>query len=1667
MEDRDVFVSWRGVDRDFKDRAVFALREAGFTVWESDEDCLSNVSECLEAISTCEVFVIIISDATMEDSYVDNELTKAHELSQQGKLNMVVYRLTDAPMGARMETHLNNVPDVNRLNRQRHGAPEDGLDALVTRVGMLLERRRAGDPVRPNDVLEPKITGVRLRKPGYFVPGSRDRELEALDQALAQSDTVILTSPLPGYGRTSMMREYARKVLEEKRYEEVIFLEGFRGSLDQVISFVGFDNINPEAFQNLEPERLRRRKGELLHRVGKDTLVVVPQVLCGPVTEHLRQFWTDPGCKFVILSRDKAEDWAPWFPVLEVGAMEPEHQRELFCHICGAAEEEPVARFLQDIEGHTRTIEITALALRREKGELSRFLEGFRDGDLEDRVAHHLSVAFQMENFTPAQRQLLQVAALVAEPPLETEVFLDLLRRCHLSGDHRNMIQALAEDRWLNLSEDGKWVHTEPLLRKAYLAEQPHPKLVERCADAICRMYKTFFMDHSPGRLMSAMERMLSFLEQLGATEAARLMEFCCSMGEGRVRPGSATIREVEDLCQQIRRRYEEDGRKMQKENPALYQLYGVICSMVEPLLATFIPKGFGSRGQVVVETPTVWMGVLPALKRILDPNRDWALQNCIYDATAACVERNPGWMHQSRQQLMERLAVTKNKMLLKEAYCALANVTFYMVMEYTEAGLYYGALDLIRETFAFPGIMEQIPPVYMFYIRSTAIDLLWKLMRFDDEMFEHFEYIVDHYAEICADVPAGAQMSRSKYLRNWISAQIRAETLSDARRTLARFGRDDRVEDWICCCQDVTDALLKVGRFREAREVLQMMKASPLYAQGREEPELQDLMAVLRAMESPQVPELFGDGNETYQSYYDTYLPEDRRKLPGKYAAMAQKAQEYDLSSLTDQQLLERAEKLRTRAKMGAAAKALMAEAFALVSEAGIRVLGYRHHYVQYLGGAVMAEGQIAEIFNGEGKTYTILLPAFLHSLFGKTVWILDESPYLTGRNYRWMAGVLRQLGIPVQLMLESSKELPAPGTVCYATLKAAGMMQMNSRTYQRFQSEKDIWGVAIVDEADNDMMLHCGEFTMVHREGYLDRDSFIRVCDLALWMHREKHCSLPRSGFPQFDKVGMERIEALAKILRTSDIQQVQWQVGFALLGLVYHRRNVDYFIRDGRVWQEDPFTGGLKNVRTEYEVAVCLRERIPIRNKIFEQVKLIDRTTMREFLGGFQLVCGTTATASEHRKFFESFYGLMVWAIPPNIPVMRKNHLARFFGNEEAKNQAIGELVAELHETGRPVLIVAEKVGQAELLCEALRKAKVPFEKLDVRNDGEKAERLARAGMKGSVLVANAMVNRGVDIRLGGDPWWMARQELLEAGYPEELLDDAIYGPLDQDEQHRKLRQRYQSRAATLHAQLRRSREELEGLGGLCVIGSCCFKDLRIEQQVRGRAGRQGVPGETWMFYSAEDEVLYSIMGERIRVFAAMIEDDYIQVGGQLKRAIYSARVKRRDRLFDQVKEEITWEDCLVRSRQRLLELTEHYRAMPPEQRYDAFMKEARRTECFRGSEQPWEIALRRDLDRGEKKGLEAFARATNRDAQELLQMNKVAFDRMIGVGMADYWCKAMGQIVQLREKCKADTRLGVRNFASELSVLTDRVGFGAISRVLARVAPADRQVIARTK
>ena len=637
--------------------------------------------------------------------------------------------------------------------------------------------------------------------------------------------------------------------------------------------------------------------------------------------------------------------------------------------------------------------------------------------------------------------------------------------------------------------------------------------------------------------------------------------------------------------------------------------------------------------------------------------------------------------------------------------------------------------------------------------------------------------------------------------------------------------------------------------------------------------------------------------------------------------------ALEPEFEKLSDAQFAEKTEEFRTRYKQGETLDALLPEAFAAVREAAKRTLGLRPFDVQLMGAIVLHQGRIAEMKTGEGKTLTATIAAYLNAIPGEGVHIVTVNDYLASFQGEEMSKLFNFLGMTVGIIVHDlepeDRQKAYAADVTYGTNNELGFdyLRDNMVLYEKNMVQRG-HNFVVVDEVDSILIDEARTPLIISGRGekpdemYEKADRF--VCRLK---NEEDYTVDEKDKAVVFTEEGVRKAEAAFGVENLADPENTDLNHYLiqALKANTLMKRDVDYVVQNGEVLIVDEFTGRLmigRRFSDGLHQAIEAKEHV----KVAEESKTLATITFQNYFRMYKKLSGMTGTAKTEEEEFRGIYKLDVVQIPTNKPMIRKDMNDVVYRTKKGKYNAVIEEIIKCHQKGQPVLVGTVSVEVSELLSRMLDMRGIKHEVLNAKHHAREATIVAQAGQYGAVTIATNMAGRGTDILLGGNPDFMARRTLRQEEVPEEIIEAAVGFNENVDDEVKEVRRRYRELKAEYKKTTDEQHDKVVAVGGLHIIGTERHESRRIDNQLRGRSGRQGDPGSSQFFIALEDDLMRIFGGERIQPLVARLglDEDTPLEAKMLTSQIESAQKRVESRNYQMRKNVLQYDDVMNQQR-----------------------------------------------------------------------------------------------------------------------------------------------------
>ena len=654
----------------------------------------------------------------------------------------------------------------------------------------------------------------------------------------------------------------------------------------------------------------------------------------------------------------------------------------------------------------------------------------------------------------------------------------------------------------------------------------------------------------------------------------------------------------------------------------------------------------------------------------------------------------------------------------------------------------------------------------------------------------------------------------------------------------------------------------------------------------------------------------------------------------------------EEEISKLSDTELRNKTNEFKQKLKNGSSLDDILPEAFAVCREASKRVLGMRHFDVQLIGGIILHQGRIAEMKTGEGKTLVATLPVYLNALTGDGVHVVTVNDYLARRDSEWMGKVYKFLGLTVGLVISGmqpqDKRNAYACDITYGTNNEYGFdyLRDNMVIYKDQLVQRKL-NYAIVDEIDSILIDEARTPLIISGRGkqssdlYKKADKFVRKLIPKIIVEENAKDFVQAEDNENYDYIvdlkaksasltqkGIKKAEEEFNLENFNDIEnsEIVHNVNHALRAHGVMKKDIDYIVKDGEVLIVDEFTGRImygRRYNNGLHQAIEAKENV----KIADESKTLATITFQNYFRMYNKLAGMTGTAMTEKDEFEEIYKLDVIEIPTNKDMIRKDNPDIVYKNENAKFRAVINDIKQSHEKGQPVLVGTISIEKSEKLSDLLRKEGIKHEVLNAKYHEKEAEIIAQAGKYGAVTIATNMAGRGTDIMLGGNSEYLAKEEMRKLGYSEEQIIQATAFNETDDQEIISSRNKFKELQGKYNSIIKEEKEKVISAGGLKIIGTERHESRRIDNQLRGRSGRQGDPGESRFYIGLDDDLMKIFGGEAItKVYETLGADENMPIESRLiSSSVESAQRRVEGRNFSIRKAVLNYDDVMNTQRE----------------------------------------------------------------------------------------------------------------------------------------------------
>ncbi len=657
-------------------------------------------------------------------------------------------------------------------------------------------------------------------------------------------------------------------------------------------------------------------------------------------------------------------------------------------------------------------------------------------------------------------------------------------------------------------------------------------------------------------------------------------------------------------------------------------------------------------------------------------------------------------------------------------------------------------------------------------------------------------------------------------------------------------------------------------------------------------------------------------------------FMSDNARSLK-KLEKMALKVEDLEsvYQAMSNEELQQQTAILKKRLTDGESLDDILYCAFAVVREASWRVLKMKHFHVQIVGGIVLHQGRIAEMYTGEGKTFVAVLPAYLNALAGKGVHIVTVNEYLATRDSEWMGKVHNFLGLSVGCSLSqmqpSEKKKAYACDITYCTNNELGFDYLRDNMVRKAEDRVGRgYFFGIIDEVDSILIDEARTPLIISGAGFKSSENYVKAQRFIRTLRRDEDYSVDEEKKAiHLTEQGTERAEKFFGIDNLSDINSMELNqhIMNALRANFMMKRDSDYIVKDGVVLLVDEFTGRVMDGRrysNGLHQAIEAKEGVQIKDENITVATI----TLQNYFRMYNKLSGMTGTAKTEEGEFNKIYNLDIVTIPQNLPNRRVDESDIIYTNTEAKFKAVVDRIVSCYEIKQPVLVGTTTIEKSEHISKLLKQCKIPHSVLNAKNHAQEGGIIAQAGQLGKVTIATNMAGRGTDILLGGNPSYLAKTQMAKRGYTHIQIEQATSFLPATSEETQKIKEEYDQIYQKIKLETDADKEKVIEAGGLLIIGTERHESRRIDNQLRGRSGRQGDPGRSVFYLSLEDDLLRLFGGDRLKRISSFfrIDEDMPFQMKMLSKQISSAQKKVEIRNYSIRRHLIEYDDVINKQR-----------------------------------------------------------------------------------------------------------------------------------------------------
>ncbi len=1507
---RRIFLSFTRADEAVKNEIKAYLRglNRDYDVRDSDDYCASDYSgECIDEIRDSQIFVAIVSrDTMLGGGYCKNELIFAEKQERLGRLNILLFKLCDGEFTSDFEFHLNHRSDLNSLTR----GTKDGYPKLAEKIEHFLTCRENGKPIYEdlcNSLMLDSLAEINEQELFY-----REAEVKQIEAGFENSNVVFIQG-VSGIGKMNVARGYYthRKDLKAYRAQGGMNLRSFIASMELPSLFDSpSKDLNAKYTQNIK----------FLSRISPNVLIVGNNVSADDIDDQMLHDLQNIGAKLLITTQGNVG--SDKFPVVKVEPLGYEALCELFYsrYECEPEDRERLSehliRLIESVGSHTGALLFIADTFKNRCYDVDTVIESINELDFEDDGSaplNELAISrfFDVEGLSDKEQDMLFYLSYTPGRYISLDVIREHFKSCGTKD--LSAINLLKAKGYIN--GEGKHAVSVSDAVAIVASNKIVPSEFAKAA-VICMMF--------------------AYCDLLSTPEVFDIIYFFCeSFGIANIEAVKATVdfatKMLFKLSDSSIENFLESFKVLDSisDDPygLIYNSKLTVSSFVNSLSAMVGNEAFAKKAEEL------------ELSRYFGGDSDWLSDPDIADTLGENYLKTVSQLNKSRDEILKKYGkINYSHSITLEDLKELSS-NAYNILDLTSQIIDDDELDLSL-SFIISAAQTEMIIAFKEENFDGVISIYGEYKELLEQAYEQYEGVEEqllwilccsyyHLGNRAVCFELGNRILNSetvsiatKFIRTRVNLLLLRLYLAEndyasAKRCIEEVSQDPTLE--IADELLIADAYAHVQMFDGDWYALSDYINNTLSRYAEDDygyinslkNKLAECEGIIESIE--QTGEVTvnervivdAEDSEAYKEYLKKQIGKAEFKVCEAIVSAVLKS---DLSALTDTELKERANALSVKLKASAELKdSQIIEAFSLTREAGYRVLGMKHHMIQLFAAALMVKGYSTQIQNGEGKTFTVVLPAVVLALSGRKVDIVSSSRYLSERDFQWMGNIYRLLGIEVGNLSNYWQDV----SMCRVVYTSVSNLSIKSNYEQYFfntKSNSKQWDCAIVDEAD---LILADDITRrlvwMNSDAKRNKAYAVEIKKIYAMLSDGTICSEDYSvnnsgGITVCQSAVAKLSKALGfDIKNVAEVQKYREILRIGILTVFIWKNGIEYSIRDSEPIFEDKSTGQSYKSAGDYTNFLILKEGLDREISLSDDVLYENYT--KQLFKRYKTLIGTSGSMIACEKVLQKHYGIRCVDIPTNKKIKRIDWGYRVFGYSQSRDKAVLERVYEAISAGRPVLIVTPNREEQYKMEQLLTDVNIDFDSVGYHDEDRAFEVFSTAGLPGAVTVSTSLAGRGTDIVLGGNPKFCAELKMKEFGYSAEDIALAQTNGDTDDARALRLRDVYRSFFAEQKELCDKCKRNVLEVGGLLVIGTSLMESLRHEQQVRGRSGRQGEPGESEFIISLEDKAMQHLISDGARQYLMKFAVDGVEIGSKMMTgAMKSAQTQYEQRLLD---------------------------------------------------------------------------------------------------------------------------------------------------------------------